>query len=1367
MLLRALSVIAVAALCAVPGSAQLRQEISLSGQWEHVRVTQLDVPPAEGWEAFEVPGVLRGVEYERAWFRRDFDIREAMRGLRVVLHFGGVKFNSVVRVNGQEVGAHFGGYEPFDVDITEAAKVGAANRLELGCHDWTGVFVDNETDFSVMQERPVRSRSVPRDKILAPIGGRNEDFGPWDDVRLRAHPAVFVQDLFVKPSVREQKLVVDYTLGNLSAEAATVSLGAQVEDQGNVALTLPSRSVTIPAGEQAAATLQAPWADARHWSHEDPYLYHLRTTLTRGEQVVDDLRTRFGFREFWVEGPRFYLNGARVNLLASSWWPPREPQSKEQIQETIQRIQDANCIAFRTHTQPWREVWYETADEMGLLMIPEGAVWNDDTVYRIEDPKFWDNYAAHLKGMVDRDKNKPSVVMYSLENEMYGSRMNDESPAKRDLARMGELMHRWDPTRPIMYESDGDPLGVADVIGIHYPHEYPQYTRWPNTAYWMDQPLVGRPLFLNGATEWLWDRKKPVYVGEFLWVPSSDPSWHTVFYGDDAYLDYQGYRRRAKGEAWRMAIQAYRHYEVGGICPWTMSEGGPLEEAENPMYAAQQYAMQHIAAYVREHDHNFFSGETVARTADVYNDVLSPSRLLVHWVLMAGEDELQSAEQALTMQPGERQEIQLEVTMPQVEARRELTLQVSIAREGELVFQDSKAYSVFPLVGLRTPEGVEVGLYDPTGQTRAAIARHGLQAAEVQDLSAIPPGVQVLLVGAGAWEAAEAPMPVIGGRAAEQGLTGFIRTGGRALVLEQSVYPVGVVPARLGEHSSTMTFAQMPEHALLRGLRPDDLKWWRPDNIVTSAEPLRPVQGAFKAVVVSGARAGLAHAPLLELPLGQGTLVLSQMKLVERLGVEPAAGLLLQNALDYLASYEAGVRPTAVFCGAPATREYLDGIGLGGADISDDPTGADWASFDLLIACAPLDRLGGCLGDIEALVQRGGTVLLHGLTPEGPGPLQRLAAEDLSIVPYQGPATRVPDAHALSAFFANEDLYWLGTVRSPVSWATRPLADDMTSSILARTLEGKQATEYPHAAMTVQGAHSSVRDEWSALVSGGSTATVEIDAPRDGMYILGVIAGGTAAEDIWPAGAVIVDGRGFGQFQCQGGEFDTYTMVGRLSAGKHEVAVRFTNDRYAPPEDRNLFVKALLVAEDDEPQAATFLTSPPAAAVIERGRGRLVIDNINWDTTERNAHKAARYICGLLTGLGAEFADSQATVIEAEALEHDPDMNWYRLEADAAYLGDTGYIVGQVRCAQAGRYRLKIIARGTAVDGIYPIIAVALNGQEVGQVELKSEGWRGYPLEADLPEGVIELKLSFINDEHRPPEDRNLRIDRIEAYPLQ
>jgi len=205
-----------------------RQEVSLNGAWQRQFVPELGAPPTGGtWEPCTVPGYFDGVDGRRVWLRRSFDMPEAMRGLRIAIHFGGVKFNSRVYLNGRQVlcGAGFqpanpglagkmpaprsgcfGGYEPFEVDVTDAVRFGQPNELLVGCCDWTGVFAPGP--FELPETRNWDAvRGAPRDLVLSPIGGLFNLFGIWDDVTLRAHPAVYIQDLFIKPSVRRHELV--------------------------------------------------------------------------------------------------------------------------------------------------------------------------------------------------------------------------------------------------------------------------------------------------------------------------------------------------------------------------------------------------------------------------------------------------------------------------------------------------------------------------------------------------------------------------------------------------------------------------------------------------------------------------------------------------------------------------------------------------------------------------------------------------------------------------------------------------------------------------------------------------------------------------------------------------------------------------------------------------------------------------------------------------------------------------------------------------------------------------------------------------------------------------------------------------------
>ena len=178
---------------AAAAADDVRQELSLNGTWEQQLVSELTAPPTAGvWKSCPVPGYLQGTDYQRAWLRRSFVVPAAMRGQRIKLHFGGVKYHSRVLLNGRHVGGCFGGYEPFEVDVTGVIRFDGPNELVVGCHDWTGVFTPGKVEFPQGANWDA-VRSAPRDKILSPIGGLYGLYGIWDDVTLRATPAVHVQ----------------------------------------------------------------------------------------------------------------------------------------------------------------------------------------------------------------------------------------------------------------------------------------------------------------------------------------------------------------------------------------------------------------------------------------------------------------------------------------------------------------------------------------------------------------------------------------------------------------------------------------------------------------------------------------------------------------------------------------------------------------------------------------------------------------------------------------------------------------------------------------------------------------------------------------------------------------------------------------------------------------------------------------------------------------------------------------------------------------------------------------------------------------------------------------------------------------------
>jgi hypothetical protein len=1339
-------------------AAPPRLEMDLNGTWQYQRVAELATPPKQGeWQSFQVPGTLRGYNYERGWLRRDFTIPGDWRGKRIKIEFDGIKYNSRVFINGRRVGGCFNGYDAFEVDATAAIRFGASNQLAVGFHDWTGVFSPGKFDFS---EKPSwqRARRYVTDKVIAPIGGHYDHYGIWGDVRLVAHPSVYVSDLFIKPSVRQGTLSVEYTVTNDSPEPIAVELRGIVEDQGRDKLKLPPTQLEVLAGKSVTTTIRQDWTDARYWSHEDPYLYSLRTELSSG----DVQRTRFGFREFWIEGHRYILNGVNVNLLATSWWPPTEPMPRKEVEQRWQALKAAGIVCFRTHTQPWRRVHYDVADELGLLMIIEGAMWHDPYCTAYHDPTYWDNYAKMIQAMIAREKNRPSVIMWSMENEAYSGEEKTRL-AVENLARVGTMAKQWDPTRPIYFESDGDPGGVADAIGMHYVHEYPEYTCWPNEAYWLEQPCNPRTWFGIESEPFLWKKQKPLYIGEFLWVPSGTPANHTVFFGDEAYRDLEMYTRRGKAEAWKMQILAFREQEVGGMCPWTV--GGDELNDSNPLYRAHQYAYQHLAAYCHDYDRRFFAHEIVERRVSVFNDTLSAAPLTLNWTLSRQGDVIDQGRATLQLDAGDKRSHTLTLHMPGVDRATPLVWQLELTRSEATVFRDTHRYTVYPRLPLPTV-AARVALYEQGNNAASRLLDDGkVHYARVDSLERLPADVEILIIGPDALRGEERMATVIGRTDPRRdAIAQFCQRGGRVLVLRQSSYPEGLFELGLTEHKSTMTFPLRHSHPALEGIVADDLKFWRGDNMVAVNEPPRPASGAVTAIVVSGSKTGISHAPLLERSWGQGCIVHSQLMLVEKADTEPVAGLLLGNLLQYLSEYRPTHRRVMLVGGDTPYRQKLTSLGLRFDSCEALEAALDLAPYSLVIVHGEAPPGKAAASKLQTFVAEGGHLLVHRPGTVTMSAICEALAIDLDLQPYSGPVIRADGDEPLLDSVTREDLYW--TVKTQgLSWARQPRSRDMTDGMLGRAFDATGLKRLSLSDWEIEGQYVYFSDSSLHFATVG-TAVGEIEFPESGSYGVGIRARGTSCQGIYPMARISIDGEPFGLVQLDGNEWTELGTYGYVEKGRRRVSISFVNDGSNPPhEDRNLEVHSLLVGANRRESDASSLTIPAAVVAVRRGSGLVLVDRLRWDTEEYNGQQADRYACSLLSTLDADFTPRPGVTIQCEQMAPQPEMNYFDSRGGVAYMGCNGYIKTTIEVAKTNTYALEVLASGDDCNGICPLVEVHVDGQKRGDVQLTTEGWSTYSLELPLEQGQHEFSLVFVNDESSPTGDRNLRLDKVTFYP--
>jgi hypothetical protein len=167
--------------CLLPSAATAaddgRQELSLNGTWQYLLVAELAAPPMDGaWKIARCPGTLQGTDYQRAWRRRSFETSPAMRGQRIKIHFGGFKYHSQVWLNGRQVGGCFGGYEPFDVDVTDAVRFDGPNELLVGCHDWTRQI----RDILLLHVSTVEKQNVFLAPVMCRITMNRNTSNRWD-----------------------------------------------------------------------------------------------------------------------------------------------------------------------------------------------------------------------------------------------------------------------------------------------------------------------------------------------------------------------------------------------------------------------------------------------------------------------------------------------------------------------------------------------------------------------------------------------------------------------------------------------------------------------------------------------------------------------------------------------------------------------------------------------------------------------------------------------------------------------------------------------------------------------------------------------------------------------------------------------------------------------------------------------------------------------------------------------------------------------------------------------------------------------------------------------------------------------------------
>jgi beta-galactosidase len=347
------------------------------------------------------------------WYRRGFELPAADEGKRIWLEFDGIYRNSDVWVNGHWLGHHWSGYTGFYYDITDAANFGGENVVT--------VRADADWDEGWWYE----GGGIYRHAWLTKLDPLH--VGHW---------GTFVTTPEVTSELAEVN--IQTTVVNDSAESMECTLTSAVTDTDGNTVATADVTQSIPAGQEYDFSQDVTIQDPTLWSLENPYLYAVKTTVKSGGRVTDRYETPLGVRYFTFDGNGFSLNGKHVKINGLNFHsdfagvgvalPDRISVYK------MEKLKEMGANAFRAAHNPHTSEVLEACDRLGILVMNENRHMGDS-----------EDVLATVESLVRRDRNHPSIVLWSMYNE--GLKQGYEEATKQYKA-MQDVVKRWDPTRP-------------------------------------------------------------------------------------------------------------------------------------------------------------------------------------------------------------------------------------------------------------------------------------------------------------------------------------------------------------------------------------------------------------------------------------------------------------------------------------------------------------------------------------------------------------------------------------------------------------------------------------------------------------------------------------------------------------------------------------------------------------------------------------------------------------------------------------------------------------------------------------------------------------------------------------------------------
>lgn len=389
------------------------------------------------WYNFPINPPYVPTENPTGIYKRKFNIDDSFNDKKVILKFCGVDCAFNVWINGDEVGYSKGARNESEFDITKHINKGE-NDITVRVYQWS--------DGTYLEDQDMWWES-----------------GIYRDVELFAVPKNAVYDIKVVSNLDES-----FTNGILDVE---FKLEGNLENNIKIEV-FDSLDVCVYEGLAKSinnkAKITTVLKNVSKWTAETPNLYKMIITNTLDNKIIEVIPQNIGFRNIKVAGEVFLVNGVAIKLKGVNRhdYSPKNGRvvSKEEIEKDIVLMKQFNINAIRTSHYPNSSYLYDLCDIYGMYVIDEadlechGFELTNDYKWITDDEKWEMAYVSRLVRMIERDKNHPCIIMWSLGNE---------SSFGRNFKKMAEMSKKLDPTRLVHYEGDFE-AEITDVYSTMY-----------------------------------------------------------------------------------------------------------------------------------------------------------------------------------------------------------------------------------------------------------------------------------------------------------------------------------------------------------------------------------------------------------------------------------------------------------------------------------------------------------------------------------------------------------------------------------------------------------------------------------------------------------------------------------------------------------------------------------------------------------------------------------------------------------------------------------------------------------------------------------------------------------------------------------